>query len=66
MTTPPSEPLNAPCETCRFYSAHWTKDGVGQCRRRAPTYDEFAEHARTVWPMVKSNNWCGEHQERAA
>lgn len=61
MTTPPSEPLNAPCETCRFYSAHWS-----QCRRRAPTYDEFADHARTVWPIVKSNNWCGEHQERAA
>jgi hypothetical protein len=58
--------VNNACETCRFYSANWNKPSIGQCRRRAPTYDEFAEHARTVWPVVKSNNWCGEHQERAA
>lgn len=60
------------CETCRFYIDARLSDGnrfnpelTGICRRFPPqgvAYDDGEHHIETtVWPMVNSKEWCGEH-----
>lgn len=58
--------MNAPCETCRFFSANERLPGMGQCRRRSPYFVPSLEKHRTQWPLVRTNNWCGEHEAGAA
>lgn len=36
----------------------------GQCRRRAPVLDlRSSEGPKSMWPLTRSTDWCGEHME---
>ena len=54
------------CRHCRFFSENPRLDDLWQCRRNAPIYVPNVDKHHTQWPIVRKNNWCGEHQERAA
>ena len=49
------------CEGCFYF----TNGQVGDCRRNAPVAmisksPLGATGIKTVWPTVRSNDWCGE------
>ena len=58
MTTPPFT-----CTTCLFFSPNLANDGAnGQCRRRAPHIQIFEDgNVRSIWPIVRATNFCGDH-----
>jgi len=45
---------NMTCQTCMFFVPKDGKLPVGRCRRKAPTMKG--------WPVVFTNDWCGEHK----
>ena len=51
------------CATCVFFSPNLANSGAnGQCRRRAPLMQIFDDgNTRTVWPLVRAVNFCGDH-----
>lgn len=53
------------CSTCVYFAPPpFTARGrveYGQCRRYGPQLDHTTEKRRTIWPLVASNAWCGEH-----
>lgn len=58
--------IGANCEGCAFFSpAPWANAGesgvLGQCRRHAPTFHVIGDKPRTIWPHVRSTDFCGEH-----
>lgn len=50
------------CGSC----AHFAQEQE-QCRRYPPTVHmdiyERVSHARTLWPTVKQEDWCGEYRQ---
>jgi len=60
---------NRVCETCRW----WRQlDGgtvvgqrPGQCRKHAPGIDTAGQRPRTIWPLTRTNDWCGKWQAPA-
>jgi hypothetical protein len=46
------------CRSCMWYVAkaacEWKFDGVGRCRRHAPTIGG--------WPVILCSDWCGDHR----
>ncbi len=48
------------CANCRFF----LPDDFGNdtCRRHAPTTIFDGRTLGTVWPVVTSAHWCGDHQ----
>ena len=40
------------CITCMYFA--YDKGRTGECRRHAPTFEG--------WPIVKLNDWCGDHK----
>jgi hypothetical protein len=68
--------MTSNCATCRFFTDRWTRglgiesEEVGNCARRAPIpvpYRQTREELRnfgggSLWPVVLSMNWCGEHE----
>lgn len=53
---------NPKCETC----AHWeqTDDkSYGHCHRYPPTLIQNDDRM-AFFPVVRSDNWCGEHKEK--
>jgi hypothetical protein len=54
----------ATCATCRFFNHYFDTSEIGACHRNAPvTNSTQAGDARTVWPEVGTDDWCGEHQD---
>lgn len=53
------------CATCRFWSPP-NAVGDAHCRRSAPVIFQKREHPDTGarWPIVESDDWCGEHVAR--
>lgn len=53
------------CATCVYFSPPpstlHSRDPKGQCRRHAPVLDKDDRGLRTIWPLVASHAWCGEH-----
>jgi hypothetical protein len=49
------------CDSCRFSDLHPDNDSLFFCRRRCPVQVTNARHA--MWPVVKSEDWCGEFEE---
>lgn len=51
--------MTAPtCATCR-----WLQE-IGECRRMPPVtvmQTDLNGRLMTLWPRVKSTDWCGEH-----
>jgi hypothetical protein len=59
------------CDNCRFWQP--TNDGVGQCRRRAPSRihadciepserSSEGDDAFRLWPLTAPEDWCGEFE----
>lgn len=52
------------CTNCVFFSPARVRNNAnprGQCRRHAPLLDFQGDHPQTLWPMVREDQWCGEH-----
>lgn len=49
------------CGDCRFYDSQ--RSDKGYCRRMPPTVAGWRQE--TVWPIVTTEEWCGEHQKEA-
>jgi hypothetical protein len=47
-----------------FYKKKYD-DPCGQCRRYAPHPDTQYPNARSTWPEVGTNSWCGEYEQKA-
>lgn len=49
------------CETCRFYEEEDKDDvdAIGMCRARSP--QATAYYRTGFWPIVFSDDWCGEY-----
>lgn len=57
-----SLPDDACCATCVFFSPNPRAERPhGQCRFRPPVLDMAAAGPRTIWPLVRYVDWCGEH-----
>jgi hypothetical protein len=50
-------PLAVICGTCRYFEADTSV--VGSCRRYAPHATDT--RSRKPWPLVRVQDWCGEH-----
>lgn len=49
------------CRTCIHRREGMLAVDPYECRRYPPTVIMTAEiYSKTVWPMVKPNDWCGE------
>ncbi len=45
------------CKSCTYFTKdEKSKLGTGRCKRYPPAYPDPAR-----WPLVLSENWCGEH-----
>lgn len=58
------------CSTCAFYEDHVANTkadlpDAGLCRFNPPVSQPSAD-ARGLWPVVKSDDWCGHFEENAA
>lgn len=49
------------CASCVFYSPHPMGAAKGQCRHGAPVLDMAPAGPRTIWPLVRPTDFCGEH-----
>lgn len=50
------------CASCFFFSPNPRNGSAkGQCRSRAPVLDMAPDGPRTIWPLVRPEDWCGEH-----
>jgi len=54
------------CGKCRFFEDAEFSDGFGECHRHAPrcTGAEPGSNDLAVWPVISSDDWCGEFEER--
>ena len=58
------------CENCRFAEAvpsvltfvSYNDPGWGQCRRRPPVLRDIGDHQMSVFPAIRADDWCGEHE----
>lgn len=65
---------NVSCATCAYFMPpppnYRGNRSRGQCRRYAPVLEIVTDSpARSIWPLVSSDQWCGDHavyEERAA
>ena len=48
------------CEDCKHFYRQNYDDPEGQCRRYAPHPNTKYPDARTSWPEIGINAWCGE------
>jgi hypothetical protein len=47
---------------CIFFSPHPSNAiAKGQCRLGGPTLDMAPTGPRTIWPLVRKDDFCGEH-----
>ncbi|SDF19420.1 hypothetical protein SAMN04488105_11472 [Salipiger thiooxidans] len=58
------------CATCAFFEDHKANttavpDDAGLCRFNPPVTQPEA-NARGLWPVVKSDDWCGHFEAEAA
>lgn len=53
-------PADAACVMCEFSQVHESNDAWFYCRRRSPSI--VAVGAQAVWPIVKTDDWCGEYK----
>lgn len=54
------------CETCAFFRPERSQGFTGRCRARPPVPVFMPESdgkpkVRSMWPIVRSDDWCGEH-----
>lgn len=49
------------CKGCRFWRS---KAPVGECRRGAPTLQDFDQEFGR-WPLTHPGEWCGEFKPKA-
>ena len=49
------------CNTCAFFN-----EAKSQCRRNAPTPSSETETNAAHWPVVASDDWCGEYKSKDA
>ena len=54
--------MNDTCDNCRFFD----KSGsTGYCLRYPPTVVPcYQRDSYTKYPVVRCNEWCGEHKEK--
>ena len=55
--------MSANCSACAFYEDHKANsaaelDNGGLCRANPPI-SQMMPDARGLWPVVKSDDWCG-------
>jgi hypothetical protein len=55
------------CRDCRYFAAEQERSGepprYGRCRRHAPgPCSDSGKHG--YWPLVHSDDWCGEFKSR--
>lgn len=58
---------HASCETCRFFKLWRNETVCGVCCAHPPTVHvcrAVMHPLVTVWPEVKTENWCGEHKPK--
>ena len=56
------------CVNCQYYDRQNKGQGVGQCRRQAPSLSPINAKAymiEGVWPTVRDDDWCGEWKSGA-
>lgn len=52
-------PATATCDSCVFFEDHSVShDGLCRFNPPAPVVDD---KAASIWPTVKSEDWCGQH-----
>lgn len=57
-----AEKENPRCDGCKFFDQQTGSD-VGQCRRHPPKAFMISNcESESVWPIVGTDDWCGEHQ----
>jgi hypothetical protein len=65
---PPPQPVPAPPPSC--FNCKFSHDGFNAyelfCHRNAPVIvtrfgHNGSQEAKTEWPLIRGNNWCGEH-----
>ncbi|NHF73418.1 hypothetical protein [Paracoccus xiamenensis] len=60
---------NSTCASCAFFEdhvanlSHKLSDG-GLCRANPPVSQKDAD-SQGLWPVVKSDDWCGHHAKAA-
>lgn len=52
------------CASCTYYSGARANASNGHCRRYAPQPNTTIA-TPTAWPIVKAEDWCGEHVRKA-
>lgn len=51
------------CPECKFFHPWDTPKDFGYCRRRAPITPCQNPVSHEKWPIVGSNEWCGEFEK---
>jgi hypothetical protein len=50
------------CGKCKFFHPYVNSGTFGECRKYAPA-PGMVEGAMAYWPVVDSDDGCGEHEE---
>ena len=61
-------PIVDHCSNCQFFDRPNKGQGVGQCRRHAPSLSPINAKAymiEGVWPTIREDDWCGEWKSAA-
>ena len=55
------------CETCRYWVRSEPEIRLGMCHLDPPivVYVTDSSRMRTVWPITKISEWCGQHEVQA-
>ena len=52
----------ANCDTCKFFQSDNDGTDDGTCHRYPPySLDSIENYGTTIWPVVATWDWCGEH-----
>lgn len=53
------------CSTCRFWKPSDYTRGEGDCRAHPPSVIVNNEHVGQLWPTTKTDDWCGEWEDKS-
>ena len=50
------------CKSCSFFETEAKTTEAGLCRFNPPVF-LTEEEKRGIWPVVKTDDWCGHHSD---
>lgn len=59
------------CNDCRFWVSNNQNAEIGKCVRFPPfpvmmavSESNVIQHTKTMWPVCRTNDWCGEYKRK--